>query len=87
MTTPAAAGDTDQPALQTEPEPQDPAEPAKQTRHLKAVPAPADQPTPAPEPKPVAKRTRRPKAPTTAADGDAKPSATRKRTAAKPATS
>ncbi len=102
-----AAGETDQPAREAapKPEPQAPTAPAKPTRHLKAVPAPAEQPAPepaperqgpaeqpeaeakpAPEPKPAAKRTRRPKAASAAADGDAKSSTARKRTAAEPAT-
>ncbi|MFF3378085.1 hypothetical protein ACFYXF_34680 [Streptomyces sp. NPDC002680] len=93
-TTPADSIEIDQPAA--EPESQAPAatETAKQTRHLKAVPAPADQPTAeqpkteathVPELKPAPKRTRRPKPSAPVADGESKARPTRKRTAPKPA--
>ncbi|MFI5799102.1 hypothetical protein [Streptomyces sp. NPDC051677] len=93
-TTPADASESDQPA----PEPQTATD--KQTRHLKAVPEPADQPTAeprvpaeqpdteathAPQQKPTPKRTRRPKPAAPSADGEPKASTTRRRTAAKSA--
>ncbi|WP_406427787.1 hypothetical protein [Streptomyces sp. NBC_01589] len=89
-----AAGGTDQPVpgAAPEPEPQAPAEPPPSRPASRASPHPPQRPLPSPSrrrpgPKPAAKRTRRTKPATPAADGEPKPRPARKSTPAKPATS